>query len=321
MSSRSYLIGTNLNTANPTDAEPGFDPATQILANDVEAVPLLWMALFREDDLREETLIDEDGDEITTFAPVAPVAKAIAQIKAALPYLNTTFSGEGPFDEYVEMIVNTVENSGFEYVTIDLCEIDDMLPPEAQFNEMLKKSLRGFDNPEGITHHTDDLIMQEPSIEGVHEMLADLTKQLGLSDEEDDDEEAPSIEELLSGMIDSSQRNVLDMPLDGEMVTIPGFDCNNHRDLLCEICMINDDVKLPSVRMYLDDLEYSDEEQWNFTRVIGAGKFGSLGIGRETPWEKEGADYGFEAIQYDEDEDYEDEFEEYEDDFEDDEEE
>lgn len=35
---------------------------------------------------------------------------------------------------------------------------------------------------------------------------------------------------------------------------------------------------------------------WNFTRVLGAGRHGSMGYGRETPWEKEDANFGWEFI-------------------------
>jgi hypothetical protein len=78
--------------------------------------------------------------------------------------------------------------------------------------------------------------------------------------------------------------------------TIPGFTLNSHRDVLLQLSQMRSGVKLPSVRMYLDDLSYSDEEGWNFTRVLGAGREGSLGLGREVPWEKAGADYGFRFI-------------------------
>lgn len=52
----------------------------------------------------------------------------------------------------------------------------------------------------------------------------------------------------------------------------------------------------PSARMYLDQLEYSRSEQWNFTRLMGAGRLGSMGLGRDVPWESKDADYGFEFI-------------------------
>ena len=40
-------------------------------------------------------------------------------------------------------------------------------------------------------------------------------------------------------------------------------------------------------------IKYTPDQQWNFTRVLGAGQHGSMGFGREVPWEKEDADFGW----------------------------
>ena len=79
-------------------------------------------------------------------------------------------------------------------------------------------------------------------------------------------------------------------------MTIEGFTANSHAEILDRLASLRAGVRLPSVRMYLDDIKYSDDEGWNFTRVLGAGRHGSMGYGREVPWEKEDADFGFKFI-------------------------
>lgn len=69
------------------------------------------------------------------------------------------------------------------------------------------------------------------------------------------------------------------------------------------ITQIRDGVPFPSATMYLDGKEFGPEDQWNFTRIIGAGKFGSFGWGREVPWETKDANYSFAYTPLDDEED------------------
>jgi hypothetical protein len=283
MSNRSYLCGTNLDTIYPAFVEQEYDSDKQTIASDVEAVPLLWLALFREDDLRRE-VFDADGEEVPAYAPICATAKALEQLHAALPYLNRVFSAEGPFDDYISMLRKAIEQAGYQYITIELEEISGLYPEEHKFDELLTLGIRGFSQPDGVHLICPDVEVPLPDFEQVMEGpagdLADLLDNLGPGEE-------------LTFQFKSS----------GKTATIPGFAIESHRDVLLQLSQLRSGLKLPSARMYLDDQAYSDDDQWNFTRAIGAGREGSLGAGREAPWEKEGADYGFRFIPYDDDED------------------
>ena len=52
MSNRAYLAVTNKDTLYPSFAEKKYDPSNQLIASDVEYLPLMWLAMFRKDDLR-----------------------------------------------------------------------------------------------------------------------------------------------------------------------------------------------------------------------------------------------------------------------------
>src|SRR5262245_25421102 len=55
MSNRAYLTASNVDTIYASFAQKGYDPAEQLMATDVENLPLLWLALFREGDLQHKT--------------------------------------------------------------------------------------------------------------------------------------------------------------------------------------------------------------------------------------------------------------------------
>ena len=75
------------------------------------------------------------------------------------------------------------------------------------------------------------------------------------------------------------------------------------RERFLGITQIHDGLPFPSARLYLDGKEISPEDQWNFTRILGAGQFGSAGWGRPVPWETKGADYTYAFVSLEDDED------------------
>ena len=233
MANRAYLCQSDHDSLYPSFVDEEYDSAAQTLASDVEAVPLLWLALFRPQNLRQQTF-EVDGEEITVEAPIVERATALAQLEESRPYFNSLFEAAGSLDDYYAFFRQLLESATGKYVTIELQEVATLYEDEQQFYDEVRAALAAIGSP---------------------------------VNEED-----------------------------------------QHR--LMEICQLPSNLKFPSARMYLDHLDYSDDDQWAFTRVLGAGQFGSLGIGKEVPWECEDADFRFEFIPFDGDED---------DDFEDDE--
>lgn len=282
MSNRSYLAASDTDTIYPSFVQKDYNAEQQLIATDVEALPLMWLALFREDDLRRE-VFKVQGEDVPAFAPVCEKEKALRQLDQAVPYLAKLFPQFAGIDEYAKMLRAAIEPLPYRYVSIELEEIAGLYPQEHRFEELLTLGLRGFDRPDEIRFHCDDVTWNLSGLQVSVEPAAD---------EELDEEMEAILADLRGGSSFTPGQ---------ESAVIPGFTANSHADILERLTTLNVDAGLPSVRMYLDDLEYSDEDQWNFTRVLGAGRYGSMGFGRETPWEKEDANYGWEFISRDDD--------------------
>lgn len=239
----------------------------------------MWLALFREDDLVRECFRVQ-GEDVPAFAPLCSKEKALAQFDRATPYLAETFADLGPIREYSAIFRPAIEQLPFQFLSIELEEIASLVPPEHRFEEILTLALRGFDRPGGITFHCDDVSVDFSGAQVSVEISAD-------DGDEIDDELRAEMEELQGAFTEEAA---------GEPLTIPGFTATSHAQTLGYLGSLREGVGLPPARLYLDGLEYSDDEQWNFTRVLGAGRFGA-GFGREVPWEKQDSDFGFTLVE------------------------
>jgi hypothetical protein len=276
MPNRAYLTASDADTIYPSFAQNGYDAPNQLIATDVENTPLLWLALFREGDLRRATF-EVEGEGVPAFAPICSKEKALDQLGQAIPYLGDIFPGLGALRDYGEMFRYAIEQSPYRFLSIELEEIAGLYPEEHRFEEVLTLALRGFDSPDKIRFHCDDATIDFSSMRVSVEPIGG----------EDIDED---LMEVLKDLESAEP------PAGAQKLTIEGFTANSHAEILRRLTSLRSGVRLPSVRMYLDNHEYSDDEQWNFTRVLGAGRHGSMGYGREVPWEKEDADYGWKLI-------------------------
>jgi len=273
MSNRSYFAASDADTIYPSFAQKGYDAEKQLIATDVEALPLLWLALFREGDLRRK-VFKVQGEKVPAFAPVCPKDRALQQLDQAVPYLSTIFPKLERLAEYASMFRSAIEPLPYRFVSIELEEIAGLYPKEHRFEELLILGLRGYDSPNEIRFHCEDVTIDMSGMQISFEPM----------DGEDVDEEL--MQELNSG----------GSPASAGKATIEGFTAKSHAQVLERLTSIKSKVRLLSVRMYLDNLKRSDDEAWNFTRVLGAGRHGSMGYGLEVPWEKEDADFGWEFI-------------------------
>jgi hypothetical protein len=277
MSNRSYLTASDADTIYPSFAQKDYDAPEQLIATDVENLPLLWLALFREGDLQRK-VFKVEGQEVPAFAPICSREKALQQLEQALPHLARIFPKLGALKEYGAMFRSAIEPLPYRFVSIELEEIAGLYPKEHRFEEILTLGLRGFDSPDRIQFHCDDVVIDLSGMQVSVEPMAG---------EEMDEELLAELKEL-EGPVGAAAG--------GQKITIEGFTANSHGQILERLTSIKPAVRLPSVRIYLDNLKYTDDEQWNLTRVLGAGRHGSMGYGREVPWEKDDADYGFRFI-------------------------
>jgi len=266
MSNRSYLAASNADTIYPSFAQKGYDAEKQLIATDVEALPLLWLALFREGDLRRK-VFKVQGEEVPAFAPVCPKDQALRQLDLAVPYLSKILPKLGPLAEYPSMFRSAIEPLPFRFVSIELEEIAGLYPKEHRFEELLTLGLRGFDSPDDIRFHCEDVTIDLSGMQISFEPMAG---------DEEDEELMEELKELNSG----------GPPAGAGKVTIEGFTAKSHAQVLERLTTIKTKVRLPSARMYLDDqalrrrgMELHPRAGSGTSRVDGVRPGGAVGEG------------------------------------------
>jgi hypothetical protein len=290
MANRSYLAVSNIDTIYPSFVQKDYNPSNQLIATDIESLPLLWLALFREGDLQTKVFNTEDGD-VSAFAPVCSKEKAIQQLRQAIPHLVKIFPNLGPLEDYCALFCSAIESLPYQYVTIELQEISWLYSEEQHFTELLKMALRGFDCPDNLHLPSN----KEKSILSKMQLyLEQMGREIIFVGEVDD-------EKLNNILFDPNKSEITDLADFDKISTTEEITVVTHTQILEQLTSLRASVQLPSVRMYLDNLPYSEDEQWNLTRVLGAGLYGSMGYGREVPWEKEDADYGWKITSLDSD--------------------
>lgn len=104
---------------------------------DAWAVPLLWLALFRPKDVLRVDGPDDDGEPGPRYAPIAAKKTALAQLEAAVPYLNHVFKDQGPLDEHAALFRKVFSRSKLRFVCIDLLEVAYTENPETYYKQLL----------------------------------------------------------------------------------------------------------------------------------------------------------------------------------------
>ncbi|MFF3855359.1 hypothetical protein [Micromonospora sp. NPDC002575] len=147
MANLSYLFVTDHDGICPAWAGVP-NVAEQVLAEDVAAVPLLWLAMFRPADLVTATFPSDDEDEgdVAVTAPIAPRRRALDQLDAALPALTRIFAAEGPLHEHAALLRAGVAAMPGRFVTVDPYEIA-VLVDEREFYDTLRAGLAALDQP------------------------------------------------------------------------------------------------------------------------------------------------------------------------------
>ena len=144
MSNYSYLCATDIETTYPSFVDPEYDAEAQTVACDVWCVPLLWMGLFRPNDIVQRTF-DADDEKVYTEAPLVARDLAISQLQQSLPYFNQVFVDEGPLDEYFNFLKQAVSEVENKYITIEMQEIA-CLSDEQQYYDSFRAALAAIGN-------------------------------------------------------------------------------------------------------------------------------------------------------------------------------
>ncbi len=146
MPNSAYLCCTDYEGLYPSFVDENYRSSESTLAVAQNCIPLLWLALFRRDDMRREIFIDQ-GVQVAPIAPLADRDKCIDQLEDALPRLDALFCREGRLDEHVECLKRDLLDMTGEYVTIEMEEIVVVQPNEQAYYETLRRGMDVFDMP------------------------------------------------------------------------------------------------------------------------------------------------------------------------------
>lgn len=154
MANRAYLSTTNRDTIFPGVADPDFDSELQTVAQSGNCVPILWLGLFRPEDMRSQEF-EVQGEVITGVGPVATIASALRRLQECQKWLEEMFGGG--LSEYCDMLSDAVSSTGLKYVTMELEEIACMVDPE-RFYDDVRGALRALSGEESIPFGREKLI-------------------------------------------------------------------------------------------------------------------------------------------------------------------
>lgn len=143
MSNNAYLCCSPFERIYPSEA-PDFDDRQHYVAMYRDVVPLLWLALFRTEDVRGETGQEGDPSMAHAACPVAGTDVALKRLRASEAVLDRLFP-TSRLSQHAALLREAIEDWGFPYVTIELDEIAGLHRDEAEFVAQLKTLLRGLE--------------------------------------------------------------------------------------------------------------------------------------------------------------------------------
>ncbi len=146
MANRSYLCSSPLNTIYPSFVQADYDSDEQTIACDVYCIPILWMCLFRPEDMVTQSFT-VDGETVPGRAPVADRTRALAALARARPVIVQLFRQRGDLGPYFDLFRQAVEASPFEFLSIELEEIACLHEDEGAFYESFLTALSEIEAP------------------------------------------------------------------------------------------------------------------------------------------------------------------------------
>ncbi len=125
MANMTYLAGTNQKQIYPS-MRSGFREAQQVIAAAKYSLPMMWLLVFGESDF-EEAVVETDDDELELYAPIASKSKALAVLEKNGERVEARLE-DAQFAGYRSLFRSEIEAMPFEYITIELNELDGMGP-------------------------------------------------------------------------------------------------------------------------------------------------------------------------------------------------
>ena len=123
MSNMTYLCGTNDEKIYPS-MKSSFKEQQQVISAAKYSLPIMWVLLFEEGDVVEAT-VTKDDDNLDLFAPLASKEKALALFDKNAARISKLFDAS-LFEGYRSLFRKEIENMPYQFVTIELDELDGM---------------------------------------------------------------------------------------------------------------------------------------------------------------------------------------------------
>src|ERR1700690_1085977 len=137
MANRSYLCCCDYHDIYPSLGYSDFDPKLHTLAAGIYAVPITWLAMFRQESLVTRNF-DVDGEDIVVTAPISSRELCLDQLEQGIQPIEELFGWPGKLADYASCLRELLQNISGEYVTIELDEIAYMTEGREDFTQHLK---------------------------------------------------------------------------------------------------------------------------------------------------------------------------------------
>lgn len=144
MGNHALLTCTNYRGIYPIQRDSRALPDRDVLACDQGFVPLLWLALFREEDLKRARIPEVPA--AASMAPVAPVRKAVAQLLGGSPALESLFPYLGTVSSCARALGDYVASHGGSHASIEWYEVALLHDPK-EFEGWVRRALRFLADP------------------------------------------------------------------------------------------------------------------------------------------------------------------------------
>lgn len=145
MSNASYLVCSDFPRTYPSAQFATFDAEKHTIACGVECVPLLWLTLFRAEDLRTDKIKDADGNVIQEPAPVVARTKALRRLEETTELIDAACAKKhGSIESHRDALLKALSKYRGKYLTIELQEIAYLASKPAKYYEQFAAALESL---------------------------------------------------------------------------------------------------------------------------------------------------------------------------------
>jgi hypothetical protein len=122
----------------------GFEEESQTLLTSAGCIPLMWIGLFEDGDLRSAELENDDGEMELVTAPVASVDIGLHRLPGVTAFLNGVFGENGSLSYHAELLARYLQSFCGNFVTLEAEEISWLFDSRSTFDSLLREAIGGI---------------------------------------------------------------------------------------------------------------------------------------------------------------------------------